>query len=296
MTTPICCDIITISYIIYVNNIYISFGGLIMFCNKCGKELSDNATFCSGCGNQVGAAPAAAPAAAAPASLPPILSRFISQVTNFFTKKDPVGVVANSAKDNSFSGIILAIFGMIMFALSAMVNINQGLISLAKTAAGDFWNKKFEKLIAKTFPSGTSFGMFLLLAAIVFVVASAMVYVATTKVAKKQIGFGGAMNVVAYASIPVIAVSILNMVLGLIWYALPVFFIVLALCLTLCIIGASVDKITESEKPLTVKALVFGVTAFAALIFLWIALKAVNDAKDEAGAIISYISNFFYDK
>lgn len=266
-----------------------------MFCNKCGKELSDNATFCSGCGNQVGAAPAAAPAASN-SSLPPILSRLISQVTNFFTKKDPVGVVANSAKDNSFSGVIFAIFGVLMFAVGAMVNVNQGLISLAKKAAGDFWSSKFEKIIAKSFPTSTSFGMFLLLAVIVFVVASAMVYVATTKVAKKQISFGGAMNIVAYASIPVIIVSVLNMILGLIWYALPVIFMLVALCLTLCIIGASVDKVTESEKPLTVKFLVMGVTALVTFIFLWISLKVVNDAKDEAGAIISNISNFFFNK
>ncbi len=269
-----------------------------MFCNKCGKELSDNATFCSACGTQVGAAPAApaAPDAAAKSnSLPPILSRLISQVTNFFTKKDPVGVVANSAKDNSFSGAILAVFGMIMFAISAMVNINQGLLSYSKEVAGDFWNKTLQKMVEKKFPSGTSFGMFLLLAIVVYVVAAAMVYVASTKVAKKQISFGGAMNVVAYASIPIIAVSVLNMILGLIWFALPVFFMLLAVCVTLCIIGASVDKVTESEKPLTVKTLVFGVTALVAIIFLWIALKSVNDAKDEAGAAISYIANFFLD-
>ncbi len=265
-----------------------------MFCNNCGKELSDNATFCSGCGNQVGAAPAAAPAAAN-SSLPPILARLISQVTNFFTKKDPVGVVANSAKDNSFSGAILAIFGALMFAISAMVNINQGMLSYYKNVYDDMWSKKIEEELVKKFPSGTSFGMFLLLAVIVYVVASAMVYVASTKVAKKQISFGGAMNVVAYASIPMIVVSILNMILGLIWFALPVFVMLLAVCATLCIIGASVDKISESEKPLTVKALVFGVTALAAIIFLWIALKSVNDAKDEAGAAISYIANWFLD-
>ena len=57
-----------------------------------------------------------------------------------------------------------------------------------------------------------------------------MVYVASTKVANKQISFGGAMNVVAYASIPVVAVSILNMVFGLIWYALPVIFLLVAIC------------------------------------------------------------------
>ncbi len=262
-----------------------------MFCNKCGKELSDNATFCSGCGNQVGAAPAAAPAAAS-SSLPPILSRLISQITNFFTKKDPVGVVANSAKDNSFSGVILAVFGVLMFAVGAMVNVNQGMLAYYKNAYDDMWSDKIAEQIAKRFPTGTSFGMFLLLAVVVFAVASVMVYVATTKIAKKQISISGAVNVVAYASIPMIAVSILNMLLGLIWYPLPVIFMLVALCATVAIIGSSIDKVSESEKPLTVKLLVFGVTAVVALVFLWIALKSINNLKDKEGAISALINNF----
>ncbi len=262
-----------------------------MFCNKCGKELSDNATFCSGCGNQVGAAPAAAPAAAN-SSLPPILSRFISQITNFFTKKDPVGVVANSAKDSSFSGVILAVIGILLFAVSAMVNVNQGMLSYYKAGYGDDWSKEFEKLIVKRFPTGTSFGMFLLLAVVVFAVASVMVYLATTKVAKKQISFSGAMNVVAYASIPMIAVSIVNMLLGLIWFPLTAIFMLAALCVTVAIIGASIDKVSEGQKPLTVKLLVFAVTAIVAFIFLWIALKSINNLEDKEGAISALINNF----
>jgi hypothetical protein len=264
-----------------------------MFCNKCGKELPDNAQFCSGCGNQIGTAPAAP--AAAPAQTPVIFKRLIGQLMNFFTKKDPVGVVANSARDNSFSGAIIAIFGAIMFALSAMVNVNQGMLACAKKIAGSSWSKEYSKYIAKSFPSGTSFGMFLLVAVVAYAFMSVMVYVAATKVAKKQISFSGALNIVAYASIPVVAVSVLNMLFGLIWFALLVFFILIALCATLCIISAAVDKVTEGASPFTVKSLVFSATVLVVFIFLWIAFKTVNDAKDEAGAIITNISNWFLD-
>ncbi len=280
-----------------------------MFCNKCGKELSDNATFCSGCGSQVGAAPAAAPAAAN-SSLPPILSRLISQITNFFTKKDPAGVVANSAKDNSFSGAILAIFGILMFAVSAMVNVNQGIISYAKAMYEDDWSNKISKEIAKNFPSGTSFGMFLLLAVVVFAAAAIMTYVFTNNVVKKQISFSGAINLVAYASLPMIVVSVLNMILGLIWFALPVFFMLLAVLFTLAVMGSALDKVTGGEKSLTVKIAVIGVTVVVALIFLWIALRNIeyidkkswdiltsyNGKYGKNGAISSYIENFFFRK
>lgn len=46
-----------------------------MFCNKCGSQLADNATFCGNCGTPVSAAPApaeAAPAAEAPVEAAPV--------------------------------------------------------------------------------------------------------------------------------------------------------------------------------------------------------------------------------
>lgn len=272
-----------------------------MFCNKCGKELSDNATFCSGCGNQVGAAPVAAPAAAN-ASLPPILSRLFSQITNFFTKKDPVGVVANSAKDNSFSGVILAVFGILMFAVSAMVNINQGIVSIFKATNDGKLSSSDMKMVQKYFPSGASFGWMLLLALIVFAVAALIVFIASNHIAKKNISFSGACNIVAYSSIPMIAVYLLNMLLGLIWFALPVIFMLLAVAVTLTILTSALGKATDGEKNFLLNLSVILTLAFATFIFLWIFLGAIDHTeleivkgyKSECGAINKYIANFFY--
>ncbi len=263
-----------------------------MFCNKCGKQLPDNATFCSGCGNQVGAAPAAA-APAAPSSLPPILGRLISQLKNFFTKKDPIGVVAHSAKDNSFSGVILAVFGMLMFALSAMVNINQGMESYYKSIYDEYF-KEFSKELAKHFPSGASFGMMLLAAFVIYVVAVLAIYFVVNNLAKKQLSISGACNIVAYASIPMIVVSVLNMLFGLIWFFLPVAFMLLAVLATLIILLVSISKVTDGEKPLTVNSVIFGVVAIVALVIIWVACKSINEAKD-SGAISTCIGNWFRD-
>lgn len=266
-----------------------------MFCNKCGKQLPDNATFCSGCGNKVGTAPAAA-ASAAPASLPPILSRLITQLKNFFTKKDPIGVVAHSAKDNSFSGIILAVFGMLMFALGAMVNVNQGLKAYVKAEAEGTY-ELYAKEVTKSFPSGTSFGMMLLTAFVVYVVAVLAIYFVVNNLAKKQLSISGACNIVAYASIPIIAVSILNMIFGLIWFFLPVAFMLLTVLATLIILIVSVNKVTDGEKPLTVNSVIFGVVAIVALVMIWVALKSIYDSADEKyfNAIYYNILNWFRD-
>ena len=41
-----------------------------MFCPACGKEISDSAKFCPGCGSAMAPAPAPAPAPVAPAPAP----------------------------------------------------------------------------------------------------------------------------------------------------------------------------------------------------------------------------------
>lgn len=275
-----------------------------MFCNKCGKQLSDDAAFCSECGNQVGPAPAAAPKAApaAKASVPPIFSRLISQIVNIFTKKDPVGVVANSAKDNSFSGLILAAFGVLMFAVSAMVNINQGIVSYFKVTNKGVITASQMKLVQKYFPSGVSFGLMLLLAIIVFAVAAAIVFVSANYIAKKKISISGACNIVAYSSIPMIAICILNMLFGLIWYALPVIFMLLAVALTLMILISALSKATDGEKGFLVNLTVLLTITLVTFIFLWVFLGVIDHTevevakgiKIECNAISRYIANFFY--
>ncbi|MBO5041119.1 MAG: zinc-ribbon domain-containing protein [Clostridia bacterium] len=277
-----------------------------MFCNKCGKQLSDDAAFCSECGNQVGPAPAAAPKAApaAKASVPPIFSRLISQIVNIFTKKDPVGVVANSAKDNSFSGLILAAFGALMFALSAMVNINQGIVSYCRATNNGRLSASDMKIVERYFPSGASFGLMLLLAIIVFVVAAAIVFVSANYIAKKKISISGACNLVAYSSMPIICISILNMIFGLIWFALPVIFMLLAVVLTLMILISALSKATDGENSFLVNLTVLMTVTFVTIIFLWIFLRAIDHTKVEilkgvkieCQAIRGYIQNFFYKK
>lgn len=256
-----------------------------MFCNKCGKQLPDNASFCSGCGNQIAAA-SGAQAAAAPGQMPLILKRLLGQIVAFFTKKDPVAVVNGSAHDKSFSGVIVAVFGMLMMALGTMVNVNQGLNSYYKEVYGDSWGKSVAKMVAKCFPSGTSFGMTLLAVAVVYIVAVAMMFVVANYVAKKPLSLSGACNVVAYASIPMIGASIVNMLAGLIWFVLPVVFMLVAAVVTLVLLSAALNNVCGSEKPSMKNNMIFFVTvAVVALLFAWIALKSINNDSNDGYAI-----------
>lgn len=268
-----------------------------MFCNKCGKELPDNAQFCSGCGNQVGAAPAPAAAApAAPAQTPVIFKRLIGQLVNFFTKKNPLGVVANSAKDNSFSGLLLAIFGIIAMSLGTMVNVNQGMLAFAKQQIKDAnmkWTSEMAKKLAESYPCGASFLLTLLGVTVTFAVAGAMLYVVANYVAKKPLTLSGAFNIVSYASIPVICASILNMLLGLIWITLAPLAMFFAGITTVLLIVAAFNKVIDSEKSFSCDMIVLASVALVALIFGAIALNGINNAKDAEGCIIYLFSYWF---
>lgn len=267
-----------------------------MFCNKCGKQLPDNAAFCSGCGNQIAAAPAPGYATQAPApagEMPLTIKRLLGQFVAFFTKKDPIAVVNGSAHDKSFSGLIVAVFGMLMMALGTMVNVNQGYLAASKAAYKDYglsWSDKIAKEVAKTFPSGISFGMTLLAVAVVYIAVAAMLFVVANYVAKKPLSLSGACNIVAYASIPMIGASIVNMLAGLIWFVLPVVFMLVAGVVTLILLSAGLNHVCGSDKPSMKNNMVFFIViAVVALIFAWIALKAINNAKDAEGVITSII-------
>lgn len=245
-----------------------------MFCNKCGKELPDGAAFCTGCGNQIGAAPQNSAPAAAPAEMPLIIKRLVSQVVAFFVKKDPAGVVCNSARDNTWSGLILGLFGILMSALGVMVYVNQVILSAFKDVSGGAFNSAVTKFVSKLFPSGTTFGMTLLASAVVFVVASVLLFILSNYLAKKPLSIQGAFNVVAYASIPMIAVAILNMLFGLIWTVLPLVFTILAVVATVVLLFIALNKVVGFEKPaLWVNYIFLAAVTIVTVLFAYIVLK-----------------------
>ena len=92
------------------------------------------------------------------------------------------------------------------------------------------------------------------------------------------------------------------MLLGLIWFALPVIFMLLAAVVTLTILTSALGRATDGEKSFSVNLAVLLALAFATLIFLWIFLGAIDHTEIEVakgyevecGAINKYIANFFY--
>lgn len=265
-----------------------------MFCKNCGNQLPDNAAFCSNCGANIGAAPSAQPTHAAPAQptqMPLIFKRLFEQVINFFVRKNPVGVVANSSRDTSWSGSIVAALGVLIISLANMVNVNQFIKSTVKNAYGKLVDDSY---ITKMFPSGASFLWTLLTTVVLFVSAAALVLLVVKGLAKKQITICGAINVVAYAALPMIGVAILNMIFGLIWLVLPIIFMIGASIFTVILIIMSVNKITDSQKTLTTNFVIaMGITVVA-ILFTYLSTKGIiKSIGDNMSTIIMGILSGF---
>jgi len=264
-----------------------------MFCSKCGKQLSDDAVFCSGCGNPVGAAQTANSAApqapaAAPASLPLILKRLFEQIAGFFTKKDPVGVISHSATDSTWSGAILLGFGAIITAVASMVNFNQGINMLIKELVGGEAFDFMAKEIAKFYPSGATLGLSFLGAVVIAAASVGMIFVGANFIAKKRLALYGAVNMVAYASIPLVSAFLLNMILGLIWLPLAITLTVIAALSSLLLLYSAFRKACGFEDaPFGTFMIVTAVIAIVAILFSYIWINGgIESIMGDLGSLI----------
>lgn len=262
-----------------------------MFCDKCGQQLPDGAAFCGNCGNRIGepapaqpqaadTAPVQTPAAAAkPKETPVIFKNLLDQAKAFFTGKDPVKVVADSASDKSWSGAIILGVLVIIYALAAMVNFNQ--------SAGS------------TGGAGAAFGLSLVTALMTAGAAVGMLFVVLKNMYKKDASFQGCLNIVAYAAMPLIAVFLLNMLFGLIWGQLPGMITSIAMAATLLLIYTAANSLYGQEKSLllgfvvAVAVVILVSTLFTYLMTSTASKSVFSSALDDWGSYLDGLGGLF---
>lgn len=262
-----------------------------MFCDKCGQQLPDGAVFCGNCGNRVGeAAPAqpqadnAAPvqaqaavqAPAKPKETPEIIKNLLDQAKAFFTKKDPVKVVADSASDKSWSGAIILGVLVIVYALAAMVNFNQS--------------------VGSTGGAGAAFGLSLVTGLMTAGAAVGMLFVVLKYLYKKDASFQGCLNIIAYAALPLVAVFLLNMLFGLIWSQLPSMITSITMAAILLLLYSAVNNLYGQEKSLllgfvaAIAVVILVSTLFTYLMTVTAGKAAISSALGDWG---SYMDGLF---
>lgn len=220
-----------------------------MFCAKCGKELPNGASFCPNCGNQTD--PSKKKETSLKNPFLPILA--------FFKKGNQAQAIADTYQDKSAIGIIIATVSALLFALSYMVCF---LETTQKQFRAEY--------------GGTLASFFLaLLAGVMVVCAGVFCVFLYAKLVRheKEASFLSAVNLTAYAFLPLLGASLLNMLLGLITYAIPVIFWVMALAVSLAIYLAGFRKVFAlGEDHFAAVFTVVTVIVAVAAIFFFIAV------------------------
>lgn len=238
-----------------------------MFCQNCGAQIPDGAAFCSGCGTPVGGVAPQPKKTASAGGMPPILQNVINRTVGFFTGARQEAVVADSVKDTTWSGAILAGVGILVFIFTQLLNslhLVRSFLQMMSFDYGEAQEAAFDN--AEIWPA---FWYSLL-----FAVAYAVVLVGGTflmvKMLKGNLSILNVVNIAAYASIPVIAVSIANLALGFIWGLLPMILFAAAVMASLYLICRTVSDACGAKNaflPYTITSvLVMTVLAWGAYV------------------------------
>lgn len=205
-----------------------------MFCSKCGKELPEGAAFCASCGNPTGAT-AQKPKQTNDSlqGMPPIIGNLLKRVIGFFTGARQEAVVADAVKDTTWSGAILAGAGLLVFIFTQLLNVIHGVRAFLQLNGADYGEA--QKMAGRYTEIWPAFWWSLLFAV---VYAGALVGLAflMAKLMKGNLSILNIVNVVSYASLPVIAISIANLALGFIWGLLPLILLVAAVICSMYLI------------------------------------------------------------
>ena len=239
-----------------------------MFCSKCGKEISDNAAFCPGCGTATNAqaAPAApasaapvATAAAKPSAFAQLFGSFLGVLKGVFSK-NIVKTVGEQAKNTGLEWVFGIALSLLTFAFAAPVNI----VELAADAEID-----------EGFPFFGFFGMSLLLGIIVLGVTVAGLWLLAKLVTKKDVAWPCVLNMDATATLPLSVCYLANMLLGLIWWPLPLVATTVALFMTGILLYAGFQKLEKPEASPFFPFMAFAaVVVIVALLFAALLYKA----------------------
>lgn len=239
-----------------------------MFCSNCGNQIPEGTAFCSNCGNRVGGS---APAnnsgyrAAYSNGPSPLAKSLVTKLAGFFTTTRQEAVVADAAKDTTWSGAIVAAIGVVIFALTQLLNVGaaaRGYFQLDPfgVSLGDSWDAMEGIEIAIPF-------LISLLFAVIYAGALVGMTFVVAKLCKINLPFVCAVNVAAYASLSVVAANIVGTLLGLIWGPLAIACFLIGMVMSFVLIYQALVKAYDMKNAFV---------PFTALLFVMVLVVVVG--------------------
>ncbi len=156
----------------------------------------------------------------------PMFAKFVSIITQFW--KSPTASVAESTKSNTHEWSLLAAIGVLLYALSNSI--------IGVASMGGYY------------PFLPMLGIGILVGAAAYGLASLGVWVLVTQIFKKQATFIQALNVTAVALLPLAAIQVVNILVGLIYSPLVTAFTVSALIMSAMLLYIGIQKFDKLEK------------------------------------------------
>ncbi|MBQ4423749.1 MAG: zinc ribbon domain-containing protein [Clostridia bacterium] len=269
-----------------------------MFCQKCGSQIPDDSTFCRNCGAPVAGK---APVQKTAQPTPQIFTNLLNAIKAFFSPKPEAGLsIVGESKTHEWSILLGA--NVLFFALSFALNPGQFVLSVfglilgpIASAAGASVSEYASVMGASGMGQMFNFGFFLLFGLLVSILANAIVFGAYLLL-EKIFHRGnqpviGALNTVAYSTIPVTIVCVLNMLLGLLWGVLIIPFLAAALLMQVFLLYFAVRKNSEKgEVKFLVFILTFLVVAFLVVLVAYLFMQAGVGASIKSALRAAYSS------
>ena len=258
-----------------------------MFCQKCGKEIDDNARFCANCGSELSTVNKNEFAVLRSLGLD------IKEVTKKFFSKNPSSIMETSNNHKSKIGLVFILINALLFGFTTCLNVVQianywlgNVVSNSKAVLEDLLGNIVTSYLSDEISSSISevpisfelFWPLMLMALIISAIVICLVYI-LLKVEKKPLKpFSSVSNCVGLASYPMIVALTVNLIVGLIIPYLTIFFFVMGILISLIYLYEGLKNIFEVEKPIIRSAIIFMAILIVITIAISIGLNAIEEA------------------
>lgn len=257
-----------------------------MYCRNCGELIEENAAFCSKCGTPVGETANFVTAQPVQVKTNVVVNRIVEIFKSFFSNNviKGLGTAANSLTHEW--AVLLAAY-VLFFSLSVPIALKSAISSIAYVGS----------YISSAFEFGSIFATGLLVSILVNAVIVFAAFLQVKVIYKKDVSIISVLNVVEYASLPVILVSLANMLIGIIWVPLAVILFITAIIMQVILLYAGIQKFGKLEKT---PFYVFSLTSFVCVIlitiisFLLYKNCLTSSVADFAGDALNNLSGLFY--
>lgn len=222
-----------------------------------------------------------APVAPSQASI--IFSAVGEYIKGFFSGR-VTQTVASAAKSRGLQWLVLALANIIIFMISATLNVKYAL-----------WSNTIVDVVASRLISiwAVLFANLFIGAAVYFALGG-LIFGAMRLVFKKQVPYSAVMNMVGYATLPLTMAFIANIILGLIYVPLSLIVYTVAVIMSFCMLYIGIQKLDSLQKtPYFIFMAIAAITVAIAFLLTFILYGAIirSGVAYGAGSLIDGLSD-----